>query len=81
VERAEEALIVKAAGEGIDILRRVNMSPMALLGITIAMVGERRPNESTAAPRAELSSAGRRAWPGDSDPPPLPSIRAVGANH
>jgi hypothetical protein len=38
LERREEALIMRAAGDGLDILRRVDASPPAVLGVMVAKV-------------------------------------------
>ena len=36
LERAEEAMIMRAAGDGIELLRRPDASPLAVLGLTVA---------------------------------------------
>jgi hypothetical protein len=37
-ERAEEALIMRAADDGLDVLRRPDASPPAVLGVVVAKV-------------------------------------------
>ena len=36
IEAREEALIMRAAGDGLDVLRRPDASPAAVLGVVVA---------------------------------------------